>query len=161
MIRMIFSTVRAPHEPALTVESLAISATGRPSMCAMPVTTPSAGRSPASALANNPSSTNEPSSTSSRIRSRANSLPFSAFASWYFGGRRASISRASLAQVGHEPKATDDPIGRASQGSAAPSTSTSHQRSCLRPTSCIVPTSVNPNRRCSATDAGLGSAMTA
>ena len=30
MIRMIFSTVRAPHDPALTVESFAISATGRP-----------------------------------------------------------------------------------------------------------------------------------
>ena len=28
MIRMIFSTVRAPHDPALTVESFAISATG-------------------------------------------------------------------------------------------------------------------------------------
>ena len=44
MIRMIFSTVRAPQEPALTVESLAISATGRPSMVAVPVITPSAGR---------------------------------------------------------------------------------------------------------------------
>ena len=31
MIRMIFSTVRAPHEPALTVESLAMRQTGRPS----------------------------------------------------------------------------------------------------------------------------------
>ena len=37
MIRMIFSTVRAPQDPALTVESLAISATGRPSMVAVPV----------------------------------------------------------------------------------------------------------------------------
>ncbi len=36
MTRMIFSTVRAPHEPALTVESLAISATGRPSIVAVP-----------------------------------------------------------------------------------------------------------------------------
>ena len=44
MMRMIFSTVRAPQEPAFTVESLAISATGRPSMVAVPVTTPSAGR---------------------------------------------------------------------------------------------------------------------
>ena len=34
MIRMIFSTVRAPHDPALTVESFAISATGRPPMVA-------------------------------------------------------------------------------------------------------------------------------
>ena len=51
MIRMIFSTVRAPQEPAFTVESLAIRHTGRPSTVAVPVTTPSAGRSPASALA--------------------------------------------------------------------------------------------------------------
>ena len=51
MIRMIFSTVRAPQEPALTVESLAIRQTGRPSMVAVPVTTPSAGSPSASALA--------------------------------------------------------------------------------------------------------------
>ena len=80
MTRMIFSTVRAPQDPALTVESLAIRATGRPSIVAAPVTTPSAGRSPAVTLANTPSSTNEPSSTSRRTRSRANSLPFAAFA---------------------------------------------------------------------------------
>ena len=48
---MIFSTVRAPHDPAFTVESLAIIATGRPCTLPMPVTTPSAGRSPASTLA--------------------------------------------------------------------------------------------------------------
>ena len=29
-MRMIFSTVRAPHEPAFTVESFAMIATGRP-----------------------------------------------------------------------------------------------------------------------------------
>ena len=51
MIRMIFSTVRAPHEPALTVESLAIRQTGRPSTVAVPVITPSAGSPSASALA--------------------------------------------------------------------------------------------------------------
>ena len=51
MSRTIFSTVRAPHEPAFTVESLAITHTGRPSTVPTPVTTPSAGRSPASALA--------------------------------------------------------------------------------------------------------------
>ena len=51
MIRMIFSTVRAPQDPALTVESLAISATGRPPMVAVPVITPSAGRPGSSALA--------------------------------------------------------------------------------------------------------------
>ena len=51
MSRTIFSTVRAPHEPAFTVGSLAITHTGRPSIRPTPVTTPSAGRSPASALA--------------------------------------------------------------------------------------------------------------
>jgi hypothetical protein len=96
MIRTIFSTVRAPQEPALTVESLAMSATGRPPIVAVPVTTPSAGRSPASALAYAPSSTNDPASTSSRIRSRANSLPFLALASWYFGAPpRSMVSRSS------------------------------------------------------------------
>jgi hypothetical protein len=82
MTRMIFSTVRAPHEPALTVESFAISRTGRPSTVAAPVTTASAGRPSASALASRPSSTNEPSSTSSAIRSRAKSLPLAALAAW-------------------------------------------------------------------------------
>ena len=42
--RTIFSTVRAPHEPAFTVGSLAMTHTGRPSMRPMPVTTPSAGQ---------------------------------------------------------------------------------------------------------------------
>ena len=32
IFRTIFSTVRAPHEPAFTVESFAITHTGRPSM---------------------------------------------------------------------------------------------------------------------------------
>ncbi len=81
MIRMIFSTVRAPHEPALTVESLAISATGRPPTVAVPVTTPSAGSPSARTLANAPSSVKLPSSTSSPIRCRANSLPLAA-AAW-------------------------------------------------------------------------------
>jgi hypothetical protein len=51
MIRMIFSTVRAPHEPAFTVESLAMMATTRPPTAAVPVITPSAGRPSASTLA--------------------------------------------------------------------------------------------------------------
>ena len=42
--RTIFSTVRAPQEPALTVGSFAITQTGRPSISPTPVTTPSAGR---------------------------------------------------------------------------------------------------------------------
>jgi hypothetical protein len=51
MILMIFSTVRAPQLPALTVESLAIRQTCRPSMVAVPVTTPSAGSPSAIVLA--------------------------------------------------------------------------------------------------------------
>src|SRR5579863_2134736 len=83
MIRMIFSTVRAPHDPALTVESFAISATVRPLIVAVPVMTPSAGRPSARALANRPSSVKLPSSVSRAIRSRANSLPAAAADSWY------------------------------------------------------------------------------
>src|SRR6478609_6856280 len=49
-MRMIFSTVRSPHDPALTVESSAMIATGRPCTRTTPVTTPSAGRSPPAAL---------------------------------------------------------------------------------------------------------------
>src|ERR1044072_5115363 len=41
-MRRIFSTVFGPQEPALTVGSLAIRATRRPSISATPVTTPSA-----------------------------------------------------------------------------------------------------------------------
>jgi hypothetical protein len=51
MIRMIFSTVRAPQDPALTVESFAITHTPRPSMRAFPVITPSAGSPSARLLA--------------------------------------------------------------------------------------------------------------
>ena len=50
-MRTIFSTVRSPHDPALTVESLAMIATGRPCTRPTPVTTPSAGRSPPGAVA--------------------------------------------------------------------------------------------------------------
>ncbi len=82
MIRMIFSTVRAPHDPALTVESFAISATGRPPMVAVPVMTPSAGSPSARAFAYRPSSLKLPSSASSAIRSRANSFPRAAAVSW-------------------------------------------------------------------------------
>src|SRR5438270_2308714 len=72
--RTIFSTVRAPHEPALTVGSLAITHTARPSTRPTPVTTPSAGRSPAMALARRASSTQDPSSSRRARRSRTNSL---------------------------------------------------------------------------------------
>src|SRR6266545_1459760 len=100
----IFSTVRAPHEPALTVESLAIRHTGRPSTVAAPVITPSAGSPSDNAFAWAPSSTNDPSSTSRATRSRANSLPLAWLAWWYFSAppawiRLRSCSRASLSSV--------------------------------------------------------------
>ena len=82
MIRMIFSTVRAPQEPAFTVESLAMIATGRPSMVAVPVMTPSAGSPLASTFANAPSSVKLPSSTSKPMRSLAKSLPCAAACWW-------------------------------------------------------------------------------
>jgi len=97
MIRMIFSTVRAPHDPALTVESLAITHTGRPSTVAWPVMTPSAGSPSASTLASAPSSTKEPSSTRRAIRSRANSLPLAALAAWYRSAPPAYTRSRSLA----------------------------------------------------------------
>src|SRR5665811_2506345 len=74
LARIIFSTVRAPHDPALTVGSLATTTAGRPSTVPLPVTTPSAGRSPEIELAKRPSSTKEPSSNSNEIRSRTYSL---------------------------------------------------------------------------------------
>ena len=52
--RTIFSTVRAPHEPAFTVGSLAMTHTGRPSTRPTPVTTPSAGRSAAGGVGQQP-----------------------------------------------------------------------------------------------------------
>jgi len=75
MILMIFSTVRAPQDPALTVESFAISATGRPPTVAVPVMTPSAGSPSAAAFAKMPSSAKLPLSTRLAILSRAKSLP--------------------------------------------------------------------------------------
>ena len=98
MIRMIFSTVRAPQEPALTVESLAIRQTGRPSI---------GGRAGDHAVGRQPIGerrwrTRRPRRTSPRrragaIRSRANSLPF---ARWPRGTSRRRPPR-SRAQVGH------------------------------------------------------------
>src|SRR5215469_3198730 len=98
MIRMIFSTVRAPQEPALTVESLAISATVRPSMVAVPVITPSAGSPSARTLAYRPSSVKLSSSVSSAIRSRANSLPAFAADSWYLGAPPRSMPARTAAR---------------------------------------------------------------
>src|ERR1017187_9946183 len=101
MIRMIFSTVLAPQEPALTVESFAISATGRPPTMAVPVITPSAGSPCSAALAKTPSSVKLPSSIRSAIRSRANSLPAAAADWWYLGAPpRLILARASAGETG-------------------------------------------------------------
>src|SRR5687767_966143 len=59
--------------------------TVRPSIIAVPVTTPSAGRSGSLEFASFASSTNDPASTSFAMRSRAKSFPVSAFFWWYFG----------------------------------------------------------------------------
>src|SRR6202044_2184352 len=103
MILMIFSTVRAPQEPALTVESLAISATGRPSTSAVPVMTPSAGRPSARALAYRPSSVKLPSSTRPAIRARANSLPAASADWWYRGAPPCSTRSRSPASPWSAP----------------------------------------------------------
>src|SRR4051812_46307913 len=83
---MIFSTVFGPQEPAFTVGSFAISATGRPAIDAMPVTTPSAPKPSCSQLASRASSTNESGSTSRATRSRTGSLPWSRDFSWWRSG---------------------------------------------------------------------------
>ena len=62
----------------MTVGSLAISATVRPPIVPMPVTTPSAPSPSASQLASSASSVNEPGSSSRATRSRTGSLPCSA-----------------------------------------------------------------------------------
>src|SRR5438132_9780797 len=78
-MRTIFSTVCAPHEPAFTVGSFAMTAHGRPCSTPIPVTTPSAERSGSALAASRPSSTNsEARSKSSAMRSRTMSLPCSA-----------------------------------------------------------------------------------
>jgi hypothetical protein len=83
---MIFSTVFGPHEPAFTVGSLAMSATGRPPTLAMPVITPSAPKPSCSQFASSASSTNESASTSRATRSRTGSLPWSFDFSWWRSG---------------------------------------------------------------------------
>src|SRR5438132_2492076 len=105
MMRMIFSTVAAPHEPAFTVGSFAMTATGRPPTDPTPVTTPSAGRSPAIARTSRPSSAKgAPSSRKRRRRSRTKSFPCSASFWWYFGAppsraRTLASAIASLSPV--------------------------------------------------------------
>src|SRR4051812_28506976 len=95
-MRMIFSTVLGPHEPALTVGSLAMTETGRPPRVPLPVTTPSAPRPSSCQLASSPSSTKEPSSSSRATRSRTGSLPCSAaFARWRSGPPASARSTAS------------------------------------------------------------------
>src|SRR5919204_3123153 len=90
-MRRIFSTVFGPHEPALTVGSLARKQTRRPWILPIPVTTASAGLPSSVASANTPSSTPKPGSRSCAKRSRTNSRP-SALARWrYRSGPPCSI----------------------------------------------------------------------
>src|SRR5215213_790938 len=85
-MRMIFSTVFGPQEPALTVGSFAIRATGRPPTVAMPVTTPSAPKPSCSQFARRASSEKESASTRRATRSRTGSLPWSRDFSWCRSG---------------------------------------------------------------------------
>ena len=91
---MIFSTVFGPHEPALTVGSLAITATGRPSTSPMPVTTPSAPRPSWSQLASSASSANEPVVEQQREALAHRQLALLGAFSWWRSGPPAS-ARAS------------------------------------------------------------------
>src|SRR5690348_9775949 len=96
-MRRIFSTVLGPHEPALTVGSLAISATVRPPIVPSPVTTPSAPRPSASQLASSASSVNEPSSSSRATRSRTGTLPcWADFCLWRSGPPAKARSKAPV-----------------------------------------------------------------
>src|SRR5918993_1093362 len=101
---MIFSTVLGPQEPAFTVGSLAISATGRPATIAMPVTTPSAPKPSCSQFARSASSVNESASTSRATRSRTGSLPWSRDFSWCRSGPppRARSSASFRSDIGPE-----------------------------------------------------------
>ncbi len=100
-MRRIFSTVFGPHDPALTVGSLAINATGRPSIVPTPVTTPSAPRPSSCQLASSASSEKLRSSSSSAMRSRTPSLPCPlAFSRWR-SGPPAERARGGPAQVAH------------------------------------------------------------
>src|SRR5580704_8479087 len=97
-MRMIFSTVRGPHEPAFTVGSLAITAHALPCITPIPVTTPSAASSGSSVPASSPSSTNGvPVSNSREIRSRGINLFWAASLSrWRWGPPARARARRSL-----------------------------------------------------------------
>src|SRR5579863_7127255 len=96
-MRTIFSTVRGPQEPALTVGSFAITAHVLPCITPMPVTTPSAASSGSSVPASSPSSTKSlPESNRRLIRSRAVSLFWVASLSrWRCGPPARARSRRS------------------------------------------------------------------
>src|SRR5437764_3124465 len=99
-MRMIFSTVLGPHEPALTVGPLAVTEAGRPAIVPEPVTTPSAPSPSSCQLARSPSSTNEPSSRSRSTRSRTGSFPCSAaLTRWRSGPPDSARSRADWTSV--------------------------------------------------------------
>src|ERR1022692_37 len=98
-MRTIFSTVRGPQDPALTVGSFAITAHVLPCMRPIPVTTPSAASSGSSVPASSPSSTKSlPESKRRLIRSRTGSLFWVASLSrWRCGPPARALSRRSSA----------------------------------------------------------------
>src|SRR4051795_3789687 len=79
---MIFSTVFGPQEPALTVGSFAMIATGRPAIVPRPVTTPSAPKPSSSQLARSASSANDSGSSRRATRSRTGLFPCCSDFSW-------------------------------------------------------------------------------
>ena len=141
----------------MTVGSLAIRATRRPSIVARPVTTPSAPSPSSSQLASSPSSAKEPGSTRRSTRSRTGSLPCSAVFSWWRCGPPArAASRAFAKSVtggslfGSSPRcqstgparSTWAPSGRPSTSCAAREASIRRGRSIpvSTPISCSIET---------------------
>src|SRR3954451_364358 len=95
-----FSTVLGPQEPALTAGSFAISATGRPAIVPMPVTTPSAPSPSCSQFASRPSSASDSGSSSRATRSRTGSFCCSAtFFRCRSGPPSIAASRAALTSL--------------------------------------------------------------
>jgi hypothetical protein len=92
---MIFSTVFGPHEPAFTVGSFAMIATGLPAIEPSPVTTPSAPNPSSSQFASSASSANDSASSKRSTRSRTGSFPCCSDFSWWRAG--PPLSAASSA----------------------------------------------------------------
>src|SRR5690625_1712821 len=90
-MRMIFSTVLLPHDPAFTVESFAITQTDCPFTFPIPVTTPSEGNESSIQLAKKASSISRSSSNSNSRRLLTINLPFSSSLASYLPLQTCSI----------------------------------------------------------------------